>query len=76
MAQIKVDTTCTPKYYLLSLSLSLVDVLLYTPNKPVLDMAIPVLWIMAVGCTVCASLWGEYISCDEARSTTFSFNAH
>ncbi|KAF3328089.1 signal peptide peptidase-like 2 isoform X3 [Carex littledalei] len=28
-----------------------VDVLLYTPNKPILDMGILILWIMAVGCT-------------------------
>ncbi|XP_078167011.1 signal peptide peptidase-like 3 isoform X2 [Carex rostrata] len=42
-----------------------VDVLLYTPNKPILDMGIAILWIMAVGCTVCAALWGKYISCDK-----------
>ncbi|KAJ4810078.1 signal peptide peptidase [Rhynchospora pubera] len=42
-----------------------VDLMLYTPNKPTFDIGIPVLWILAVGCTVCAALWEEYISCDE-----------
>ncbi|KAL6616602.1 hypothetical protein ACP70R_038872 [Stipagrostis hirtigluma subsp. patula] len=34
-----------------------VEILMYAPEKPSFDGAIPFLWLMAVGTTACASVW-------------------
>ncbi|XP_004971032.1 signal peptide peptidase-like 3 [Setaria italica] len=34
-----------------------VDILMYAPQKPSFDGAIPFLWLMAVGTVACASVW-------------------
>ncbi|XP_051118326.1 signal peptide peptidase-like 2 isoform X2 [Andrographis paniculata] len=36
-----------------------VELLLYSPNRPILDYSVILLWLMAVGTIVCASLWSE-----------------
>ncbi|KAG6479820.1 hypothetical protein ZIOFF_063294 [Zingiber officinale] len=38
-----------------------VEVLLYSPNRPVVDLSAAFLLLMAVGTIVCASLWSEFI---------------
>ncbi|KAJ7957336.1 Signal peptide peptidase-like [Quillaja saponaria] len=38
---------------------SKVEILLYSPNRPVVDFSVGFLWIMAVGTVICASLWSE-----------------
>ncbi|PKA49663.1 Signal peptide peptidase-like 2 [Apostasia shenzhenica] len=42
-----------------------VVVLLYSPRRPVVDFSATFLWLMAVGTIVCASLWAEFIACDQ-----------
>lgn len=42
-----------------------VDVLLYSPNRPVVDFSEIFLWLMAVGTIVVASLWSEFIACEQ-----------
>lgn len=42
-----------------------VDIQLYSPNRPAIDPAVAVLWLMAVGTVVCASLWDEYVACEQ-----------
>ncbi|XP_034685455.1 signal peptide peptidase-like 2 [Vitis riparia] len=42
-----------------------VELLLYAPTRPVVDSAVVFLWMMAVGTVVCASLWSEYIACEQ-----------
>uniref|UniRef100_A0A7N0T9A2 PA domain-containing protein n=1 Tax=Kalanchoe fedtschenkoi TaxID=63787 RepID=A0A7N0T9A2_KALFE len=37
-----------------------VEILLYSPNRPVMDWSVILLWIMAVGTIVSASLWSEF----------------
>uniref|UniRef100_A0A5B6Z4P2 PA domain-containing protein n=1 Tax=Davidia involucrata TaxID=16924 RepID=A0A5B6Z4P2_DAVIN len=39
-----------------------VELLLYSPNSPVVDFSVVFLWLMAVGTIVCASLWSEFTS--------------
>eukprot|EP01018_Ginkgo_biloba_P014589 Gb_05713 [translate_table: standard] len=42
-----------------------VELLLYSPNRPVIDVSEILLWLMAVGTIVCASLWSEFISKEQ-----------
>ncbi|OAY63211.1 Signal peptide peptidase-like 2 [Ananas comosus] len=42
-----------------------VEVLLYSPNRPVVDFSASFLWLMAVGTIVCASLWAEFVACEQ-----------
>lgn len=45
-----------------------VELLLYSPNRPILDYSVIFLWLMAVGTIVTASLWAEFTGteqCDE-----------
>ncbi|KAJ0971900.1 hypothetical protein J5N97_019859 [Dioscorea zingiberensis] len=42
-----------------------VEVLLYSPKRPVLDFSAIFLWLMAVGTIVSASLWPEFIACEQ-----------
>ncbi|RVW20877.1 Signal peptide peptidase-like 2 [Vitis vinifera] len=44
---------------------NIVELLLYAPTRPVVDSAVVFLWMMAVGTVVCASLWSEYIACEQ-----------
>lgn len=44
---------------------SAVEVQLYSPNRPVVDLSACFLWIMAVGTIVCASLWSEFVACEQ-----------
>ncbi|KAF4386406.1 hypothetical protein G4B88_020226 [Cannabis sativa] len=37
-----------------------VELLLYSPKRPVVDYSVIFLWMMAVGTLVCASLWSEF----------------
>ncbi|XP_004515578.1 signal peptide peptidase-like 2 [Cicer arietinum] len=36
-----------------------VEVLLYAPPQPILDLSVAFLWLVAVGTIVCASLWSD-----------------
>ncbi len=42
-----------------------VELLLYAPTRPVVDSSVVFLWMMAVGTVVCASLWSEYVACEQ-----------
>ncbi|NP_001346469.1 uncharacterized protein LOC100217036 precursor [Zea mays] len=42
-----------------------VEVQLYSPNRPTVDLSACFLWIMAVGTIVCASLWTEFVTCEQ-----------
>lgn len=42
-----------------------VEVLLYSPNRPLVDISAIFLWLMAVGTIVSASLWAEFIECEQ-----------
>ncbi|OVA01645.1 Protease-associated domain [Macleaya cordata] len=42
-----------------------VELLLYSPISPIVDYAVIFLWLMAVGCVICASIWSEYIACEQ-----------
>ncbi|CAM8940667.1 unnamed protein product [Rhodiola kirilowii] len=37
-----------------------VDILLYSPNRPIMDWSVILLWLMAVGTVVSASLWSDF----------------
>uniref|UniRef100_A0A0D9V9G2 PA domain-containing protein n=1 Tax=Leersia perrieri TaxID=77586 RepID=A0A0D9V9G2_9ORYZ len=45
-----------------------VDILMYAPEKPTFDGAIPFLWLMAVGTTACASVWTFVVVGDEDKN--------
>ncbi|XP_026666440.2 signal peptide peptidase-like 2 isoform X2 [Phoenix dactylifera] len=47
-----------------------VEVLLYSPNRPVVDFSATFLWLMAVFTIVIASIWPEYIACDQDQPNT------
>jgi len=42
-----------------------VEVLLYSPNRPLVDISAIFMWLMAVGTIVCASLWPEFIAYEQ-----------
>ncbi|KAJ4766166.1 signal peptide peptidase [Rhynchospora pubera] len=42
-----------------------VEILLYSPYRPIVDSSAVFLWIMAVGTIVCASLWAEWVACEQ-----------
>ncbi|KQK07588.1 signal peptide peptidase-like 2 [Brachypodium distachyon] len=44
---------------------AIVEVQLYSPNRPVVDLSACFLWIMAVGTIVCSSLWSEFVACEQ-----------
>jgi len=45
-----------------------VDILMYAPQKPSFDGAIPFLWMMAVGTVACASVWSVAVVGEEVRA--------
>ncbi|XP_006645218.1 signal peptide peptidase-like 3 [Oryza brachyantha] len=45
-----------------------VELLMYAPEKPTFDGAIPLLWLMAVGTTACASVWSFVVVGDEDKN--------
>lgn len=60
-----VDTSSFPSYLLLTLFLLTVEVLLYSPDRPVVDFSATFLWLMAVFTIVIASIWPEYIAREQ-----------
>uniref|UniRef100_A0A1D1ZBK0 Signal peptide peptidase-like 2B n=1 Tax=Anthurium amnicola TaxID=1678845 RepID=A0A1D1ZBK0_9ARAE len=42
-----------------------VELQLYSPNRPVVDFSAFFLWLMAVSTIICASIWGEFIACEQ-----------
>lgn len=42
-----------------------VEILLYSPNRPIVDFSVLFLWLMAVGTLVCASLWSEFTASEQ-----------
>ncbi|CAL4945961.1 unnamed protein product [Urochloa decumbens] len=44
-----------------------VDILMYAPQKPPFDGAIPFLWMMAVGTVACASVWTFAVVGEEPK---------
>ncbi|XP_059653340.1 signal peptide peptidase-like 2 [Cornus florida] len=42
-----------------------VELLIYSPNRPIVDFSVLFLWLMAVGTIVCASLWAGFSVCEE-----------
>ncbi|KAI5653182.1 hypothetical protein M9H77_30369 [Catharanthus roseus] len=42
-----------------------VEVLLYSPDQPILDLSMLFLWLMAVGTIICASLWSEFTATEQ-----------
>lgn len=45
-----------------------VDLLLYSPERPLVDISEIFLWMMAVGTIVCASLWSKFIGNEQSDS--------
>lgn len=37
-----------------------VELLLYSPKRPVVDFSVVFLWMMAVGTVLCASCWSDF----------------
>ncbi|XP_050205938.1 signal peptide peptidase-like 3 [Mercurialis annua] len=42
-----------------------VEIMLYAPNRPVVDYSVIFIWLMAVGTVTCASLWSEFTAPEE-----------
>ncbi|KAL2506321.1 Signal peptide peptidase-like 3 [Abeliophyllum distichum] len=43
-----------------------VELLLYSPDRPIVDFSVTFLWLMAVGTVVCASLWSEFTRSEQS----------
>ncbi|EPS62285.1 hypothetical protein M569_12504, partial [Genlisea aurea] len=41
------------------------ELLLYSPTRPIVDYSVVFLWLMAVGTVVCASLWSDFIEPEQ-----------
>ncbi|KAI3841505.1 hypothetical protein MKX03_031118, partial [Papaver bracteatum] len=46
-----------------------VELLLYSPNLPLVNVSDIFLWLMAVGTIVCASLWSEFIASKQGHES-------
>lgn len=42
-----------------------VELLLYSPKRPVMDFSEIFLWLMAVGTILCAALWEDFVASDQ-----------
>ncbi|KAJ4967823.1 hypothetical protein NE237_014524 [Protea cynaroides] len=42
-----------------------VELLLYSPDSPIVDVSEFFLWMMAVGTVIVASVWSEFIACEQ-----------
>lgn len=42
-----------------------VEILMYSPKRPVVDFSASFLWLMAVATIITASLWEEFIACEQ-----------
>ncbi|XP_048131929.1 signal peptide peptidase-like 2 [Rhodamnia argentea] len=42
-----------------------VEILLYSPVRPLVDFSVVFLWMMAVGTVVCASLWSDFTAAEQ-----------
>ncbi|GMP55260.1 hypothetical protein CsSME_00020122 [Camellia sinensis var. sinensis] len=42
-----------------------VEIMLYSPNRPIVDFSVVFLWLMAVGTVISASLWSEFTSTEQ-----------
>ncbi|KAE8022781.1 hypothetical protein FH972_008555 [Carpinus fangiana] len=42
-----------------------VELLLYAPERPVVDFSVVFLWMMAVGTILCASFWSEFTASEQ-----------
>ncbi|XP_059632844.1 signal peptide peptidase-like 3 [Cornus florida] len=49
-----------------------VEILMYSPNSPIVDFSAIFLWLMAVGTVVCASLWSEFTGQNDDRYNELS----
>ncbi|KAG0488147.1 hypothetical protein HPP92_006958 [Vanilla planifolia] len=47
-----------------------VDVLLYSPIRPIVDFSAAYLWLIAVATVLCASLWSDIISYEQDQPNT------
>lgn len=43
-----------------------VELLLYAPKRPVVDLSVVFLWMMAVGTILCASCWSEFTGSQQS----------
>ncbi|XP_060173925.1 signal peptide peptidase-like 3 [Lycium barbarum] len=44
-----------------------VEILLYSPDRPILDYSAMFIWLMAVGTIFCASFWSEFTTSKESN---------
>ena len=42
-----------------------VELLLYAPTRPVVDVSVVFLWMMAIGTIFCASRWSEFTASEQ-----------
>lgn len=47
--------------------LNAVEILLYSPVRPVVDGAVCFLWLMSVGTIVCATLWSDILGSEKTK---------
>lgn len=50
-------------------TLIVVEFLLYAPVRPVVDISVIFLWLMAVGTVACASLWSEFTAMEKSEGS-------
>lgn len=48
-------------------SLNAVEILLYSPDRPIVDYSAMFIWLMAVGTIFCASFWSELTASEESN---------
>ncbi|XP_022150361.1 signal peptide peptidase-like 2 [Momordica charantia] len=44
-----------------------VEILLYSPKRPIVDYSVAILWVMAVGTVACATLWPEITASEQTE---------
>ncbi|MCD7461956.1 Signal peptide peptidase-like 2A [Datura stramonium] len=50
-----------------------VELLLYSPDRPIVDYSVCLIWLMAVGTIICAALWKKFTQSKESDDYELSY---
>lgn len=58
------------------LLLNPVELLLYSPDRPIVDYSVSFIWLMAVGTIICAALWKRFTQSKESDDCELKKQIH
>lgn len=61
-------------YLLLIYPFILVELLLYAPERSIVDPSVVFLWFMTVGTVACAAVWSEFTASKQSEESSDEFS--